>query len=162
MKYKAKISLAGSGIIHSLVEGSTHTNDNYEGVIAFIPFTDQRFFEPVKTRTFQVEVPENQMGLFEAYVLQHDDRWTVIEITELEYLVKLKANREVAPQVIEIMSDNENLVATHSMFLISLNEHGRNNRLSVVKDIKTLLYDRFPSIAGLKNAKDIVDSWWNL
>ena len=84
MKYKLKDSY--EGIYNRQFEKGQviDSNDEYTGIVIEIPFTDTRFFEPVKTRTFQLEVSEEQMHIFEAYVLQHDDRWTVTEIKVVE------------------------------------------------------------------------------
>lgn len=158
MKYKLKDSY--KGIYNRQFEKGEiiDSNDEFTGIVIEVPFSDTRFFERVKTRKFVVEVDDSNINHFT--YLNRNMNWVVTEITESEYLVKLKANPNVSNEVIEIMSDYENLVATHTMFLTSFNEHGKNYKLSVVKDMKYFLDERFPSIAGLKNAKDIVDSWW--
>lgn len=85
MKYISKQDLPG------YKKGDVITNDE-SGLYLFIPFTDTRFFEPVKTRKFVVEVSEDQMHNFQAYVLQHDDRWTVTEITEPYWIIEFKSS----------------------------------------------------------------------
>jgi len=162
MKYKAKFSAPEYGFQKPITEGSTFDSNEYGGVFAFIPFTDTRFFEPVKTRKFQVEVSEENMERFNFYVNDGDEHWTVTEITENRYLEALKANREVAPQVIETMSQFDYVNLAYHAFTRMVNEHGKNEKLRVVKDMKDYLNSKFITINGLKNAKDIVDSWWNL
>lgn len=170
MKYKAKFSSPEYGYLKPITEDSTFESNEYGGMVAFIPFTDQRFFEPVKVRKFEVEVSEENMNEF-SYRLGirgyhseegNDPRWTVTEITENKYLEALKANREVAPQVIETMSQFDYVDLAYHAFTRMVNEHGKNEKLRVVKDMKDYLNSKFITIKGLKNAKDIVDSWWNL
>ena len=49
-----------------------------KGVFVFIPFTDTRFFEPVKTRKFEVEVSEEEISNFE-YRMNYEG-WKVTEL----------------------------------------------------------------------------------
>lgn len=88
MKYKAKFA-ANQKHFHTSYTCKIQEGEVFEdkpgltpGVFVFIPFTDTNFFEPVNTRKFEIEVNEDQMHNFHAYVLQHDDRWIVTEITE--------------------------------------------------------------------------------
>lgn len=166
MKYKAKFNATPephySGYTSKVDPEFTYNDEDRKGVFVFIPFTDTRFFEPVKTRKFQVEVSEENMERFNFYVNDGDEHWTVTEITENKYLEALKANREVAPQVIETMSQFDYVDLAYHAFTRMVNEHGKNVKLRVVKDMKDYLNSKFITINGLKNAKDIVDSWWNL
>jgi len=161
MKYKAKFSAPEYGYLKPITEDSTFESNEYGGMVAFIPFTDERFFEPIKTRKFEIEVDEDQMTNFQIYC-ERPGYWTVTEIAENRYLEALKANCEVAPQVIETMSQFDYVNLAYHAFTKMVNEHGKNEKLRVVKDMKDYLNSKFITINGLKNAKDIVDSWWNL
>ena len=152
MKYKAKFTGYNSFLVPILKEGDTIDSEGQKGVDVFIPFTDTRFFEPVKVRKFMTEVSEDNIPRF-VYCNFNED-WTVTEITEDKYLEALKANREISPLVIEVLGQGNNALEVWKVFCTSLNDHGRNNKLSIVKDIKYFIASRFPQIDGLKNAKD--------
>lgn len=165
MKYKLKFTGYGTnGVVPIFKEGEFVNSESLsvEGLNVFIPFSDTRFFEPVKTRKFVVEVPEENMDRFNFYVNDGDPSWTVTEITKDKYLEALKANREVSSLVIEILSQKDNAIQAYNLFEASLNEHGRNYKLSIIKDMRYYLSEAFPQIDGLKNAKDIVESFLNL
>lgn len=160
MKYKAKFTgYSPNGLIAEIKEGEIYNSDA-KGVYMFIPFTDTRFFEPVKTRKFVIEVSEENMDIFEAYVRKQDDRWTVTEITEPSSLVKLKENPAVSGEVIELLSDKSNLEKVIKAYSLGFATNADQGKLAVIKYMKYWLVDNFPTISGLKDAKDIVDSWW--
>ncbi len=166
MKYKSKFS-ANQKHFHTsytmkIAEGESFTDVKglTPGVFVFIPFSDTRFFEPIKTRTFQVEVSEDQMHCFEAYVLQHDDRWTVTDITEDKYLTALKRSGDVDLQVVEALQNTlylERIVTAYQII-----KEREKDKLRVVKGLKDYTNACAASIKGLKNAKDIVYAWWDL
>mgnify|MGYP003435046191 FL=1 len=79
MKYKAKFNGDETTMTHAIEAGEVFNDDSGKGVLTFIPFTDTRFFEPIKTRTFQVEVSEEDIHRFEYYNCK--ESWTVTEIT---------------------------------------------------------------------------------
>lgn len=160
MKYKAIQEFPKSTYTKEVNIGEMFSNEYVYGITVFIPFSDTRFFEPVKTRKFVVEVDDVDQTHFDW--VNSGQNWTVTEITETKYLEALKANREVSSLVIEVLSKEDNIDRVGHLFHTSLNEHGRNNKLSIVKDMKYFLVERFPQIDGLKNAKDIVESFWNL
>lgn len=100
MKYKAKFNLASKyyrkdykmPCTDTILKESEYNSEDFgsdQGVFVFIPFTDQRFFEPVKVRTFQVEVSEDDIEHFN-YVKQ-DFNWTVTEQTLPYWVVEFKA-----------------------------------------------------------------------
>ena len=166
MKYKAKFN-ADQKYFHTsytmrVDEEQTFTDVEglTPGVFVFIPFTDERFFEPVKVRKFEVEVNEEDIDRFMFY--NRNEPWTVTEITENKYLEALKANHEISTQVIETMSQFDYVDLTYHAFTKMVKDHGKNERFRVVKDMKDYLNSKFITVNGLKNAKDIVDSWWNL
>lgn len=152
MKYKSKQNLPG------YPKGEVIVNDE-SGLYLFIPFTDTRFFEPVKTRTFKVEVSEDNVKFFDHFIA-NDDRWTVTEITEDKYLTALKRSSDVDPQVIERLQDTlylERIVTAYQII-----RDREKDKLSVVKGLKDYTNACAASIKGLKNAKDIVYAWWDL
>lgn len=151
MKYISKQDLPG------YKKGEVITNDE-SGLYLFIPFTDTRFFEPVKTRKFVIEVSENNVGHFE-YIMA-DEPWTVTEITEPDALVKLKENPAVSQEIIELLSDKSNLEKVIKAYSLGFATNAEQGKLAVIKYMKYWLVDNFPTISGLKDAKDIVDSWW--
>lgn len=163
MKYKLKFTgYSPNGLIPIFKEDETVDSEslNVKGLNVFIPFTDTRFFEPVKTRKFVVEVDETDLLSFNWF----NDRqsWTVTEITENKYLEALKANRDISPLVIEVLSQDENAQQAYHRFIESLYKHGETSKLYVVNDMRDFLKENFSQIAGLKTAKHIVDSFWNL
>jgi len=166
MKYKAKFNATPephySGYTSKVDPEFTYNDEDRKGVFVFIPFTDTRFFEPVKTRKFQVEVSEENMERFNFYVNDGDEHWTVTEITENKYLEALKANRNVHIDVVQILSDTTNLNYVTNAYLQMIDEFAPAQKFEVIKAMKYWLVDHYPSISGLKEAKDIVDSWWNL
>jgi len=157
MKYKSKQDLPG------YKKGEVIVNDE-SGLYLFIPFTDQRFFEPIKTRTFQVEVSEDDVQAFNFLLGQgsykNDDRWTVTEVTEDKYLTALKRSIDVDPQVIEALQDTLYLERIVTVYQIIRDRE--KDKLSVVKGLKDYTNACTASIKGLKNAKDIVYAWWDL
>ena len=160
MKYKLKDSYKGS-YNRQFEKGEViDSNDEFTGIVIEAPFTDTRFFEPVKVRKFVVEVSEDDMEIFEAYVCKQDDRWTVTEITESSSLVKLKENPAVSKEIIEVLSDINNLEKVIKAYAVAFATNAEQGKLAVIKYMKYWLVDNFPSISGLKDAKDIVDSWW--
>lgn len=171
MKYKAKFTgYTSNGVIPTVKEGQlfeTQVNPELKGLIVFIPFTDERFFELVETRKFQVEVSEENMNEF-SYRLGirgyhseegNDPRWTVTEITENKYLEALKANREVSEEVIQVMSENDYAERVFKVFESFHKDH--TEKLPIIKEMKYWLVAHLPDISGLKEAKNICDSWWN-
>jgi len=159
MKYKAKFSAPEYGFQKPITEGSTFDSNEYGGVFAFIPFTDERFFEPVKTRKFEIEVDEDQMTNFQIYC-ERPGYWTVTEITENRYLEALKANREVSEEVIQVMSENDYAKRVFKVFESFHEDH--TEKFPIIKEMKYWLVAHLPEISGLKEAKSICDSWWNL
>jgi arginyl-tRNA--protein-N-Asp/Glu arginylyltransferase len=159
--YKAKFNgYSPNGLIRKVSEGDIICDAAGSGVHVFIPFTDTRFFEPVKTRKFEIEVSEEQMSLFNTYVVQHDDRWTIREITENEYMRALKASPDVAIEVIETLRDTLYLEKVVTAFQIIKEREG--GKLSTVKGLKDYTDKCAATIRGLKNAKDIVYAWWDV
>ncbi len=117
-----------------------------KGVFVFIPFTDTRFFEPIKTRTFQVEVNEEYVKDFKFLLqLEHDARWTGIEITEQSWI----------NQYYKSGSHNAHLFSTDELSTIDIEEfkddYQYGNKLQGVKWVK----GRFGK--GLKESKDLAD-----
>ena len=159
MKYKLKDSY--KGIYNRQFEKGQviDSNDEYTGIVIEVPFTDQRFFEPIKTRKFQVEVSEDDVKFFNHFIA-NDDRWTVTEITEDKYLTALKRSGDVDLQVIEALQDTlylERIVTAYQII-----RDREKDKLSVVKGLKDYTNTCAASIKGLKNAKDIVYAWWDL
>ncbi len=142
MKYKAKISCKFSG--WEIEEGQVF-DSTQKGILLYVPFTDTRFFEPVKTRTFQVEVSEDQMHIFNAYIVQPDDLWTVTEITEPSWIT----------QYYKSGSFNAHLFSTDELCKINVeefkDEYQYGRKLQGVKWLK----DQFGK--GLKESKDLAD-----
>ena len=150
MKYKAKFSAdqkhfhtsytmrIDEGQVLTDVEGLT------PGVLVFIPFTDQRFFEPVKTRKFQVEMNEDDFKFFDHFIA-NDDRWTVTEITEPSWV----------DQYYKSGAPNAFVFSTDELYTIDVkefkDEYQYGNKLGGVKWIK----DRFGK--GLRESKDLAD-----
>ena len=117
-----------------------------KGVFVFIPFTDTRFFEPIKTRTFQVKVNEEYVKDFKFLLqLEHDARWTGIEITEQSWI----------NQYYKSGSYNAHLFSTDELSTIDIEEfkddYQYGNKLQGVKWVK----GRFGK--GLKESKDLAD-----
>ena len=154
MKYKAKFNLASkyyrkdykmSCTDTILKEGEYNSEDfgSDQGVFVFIPFTDQRFFEPIKTRTFQVEVSEDDIEHFN-YIKQ-DFNWTIIEITEPSWITDYKSSG----------SYNTDAFSINDLYTIDVEEFKDNYQygkgLQGVKWIK----DRFGK--GLKESKELAD-----
>ena len=161
MKYKAKFTgYTPNGLIETVTPDKVYDVDYEKGIYVFIPFTDTNFFEPVKTRKFEIEVSEDQMHNFEAYVLQHDDHWTVTEITENEYIQALKASPDVSVEIIETLRDTLYLDRVVTAFKII--KEREVDKLSVVKGLREYTDKCATTIKGLKNAKDIVYAWWNV
>jgi len=146
MKYRSKFSAAQKHFHTSytmkITEGQSFTDVEglTPGVFVFIPFTDTRFFEPVKTRTFQVEVSENDMGHFE-YVMA-DEPWTVTETTTPSWIIKYKEcyNTEFSTDELSTIDIEE-----------FKDEYQYGNKLHGVKWIK----DKFGK--GLKESKELAD-----
>ena len=162
MKYKAKFTSQDIiGLFHTdkVTEGQVVNTDHNTGVIVFIPFSDTSFFEPVKTRKFQVEVSEDQMRNFQIYC-ERLGYWTVTEITENEYLKALEKSSDVDLQVIDALRDTSYLEKIVTAYLII--KEREKDKLSVVKGLKDYTNACAASIKGLKNAKDIVYAWWDL
>jgi len=166
MKYKSKFS-ADQKHFHTsytmkIDEGQVLNDVEglIPGVLVFIPLTDERFFEPVKTHKFEVEVSEEDMERFMFY--NTSEPWKHKEITENKYLEALKANRNVHIDVVQILSDTTNLNYVTNAYLQMIEEFAPDQKFEVIKAMKYWLVDHYPSISGLKEAKDIVDSWWSL
>lgn len=147
----------GTSLFHDKGE-IIETNDH--GRFVFIPFSDKRFFEPVKVRKFVVEVPEENMNRFNCYVNDGDPDWTVTEVTEPSSLIKLKENPAVSKEIIELLSDKSNLEKVIRAYAVAFATNAEQGKLAVIKYMKYWLVDNMPTISGLKDAKDIVDSWW--
>ena len=85
MKYKLKFTgYSPNGLVPIFKEDQIIDSNslNVKGLNVFIPFTDTRFFEPVKTRKFVIEVDETDQKHFDW--LNKDQSWSVTEITEKE------------------------------------------------------------------------------
>ena len=168
MKYRSKFSAAQKHFHTSYTmridEGQSFTDVEglTPGVFVFIPFTDTRFFEPVKTRKFQVEVSEDDMDRFDSLINDGFEPWTVNEITENEYLQALKNAYSMSSQVIVELSDLDKLNHVVAAYKRASNECYHQGKLSVIKWMKYWLVDNYKSISGLKEAKEIVDAWWDL
>lgn len=161
MKYRAKFTgYTPNGLIEIVTPHKVYDVDYEKGVYVFIPFTDTNFFEPVKTRKFEVEVSEDQMQNFDAYVIQQGNRWTVTEITENEYMEALKASPDVAIEVIEALRDTLYLERVVTAFKII--KERECDKLSTVKGLKEYTDKCAATIKGLKNAKEIVYAWWDV
>ncbi len=92
MKYKAKFSAEQYGVTQTVVKGDTYESESFfNGVVVFIPFNDTCFFEPVKTRKFEIEVSEEHVEHFN-YV-NSDQEWTVREITEPSWINNYRNSR---------------------------------------------------------------------
>ena len=148
MKYKiVKDCHISNGAGTSLFHNKGETLDcNGKGKFVFIPFTDTRFFEPIKTRTFQVEVNEEYVKDFKFLLqLEHDARWTGIEITEQSWI----------NQYYKSGSYNAHLFSTDELSTIDIEEfkddYQYGNKLQGVKWVK----GRFGK--GLKESKDLAD-----
>lgn len=150
MKYKPKFKATPephySGYTSKVDPEFTYNDEDGKGLFVFIPFTDTRFFEPIKTRTFQVEVSENSVESFE-FLLQagHDNRWTVTEITPPNWITNYKSSG----------SYNAHLFSTDELSTIDTeefkDEYQYGNKLQGVKWLK----DRFGK--GLKESKELAD-----
>lgn len=149
MKYKAKFNATPephySGYTSKVDPEFTYNDEDRKGVFVFIPFTDTRFFEPVKTRKFQVEVSEEHMDRFNFYVNDGDKHWTVTEITEPSWI----------NQYYKSGSFNAHLFSTNELSTIDVeefkDEYQYGNKLQGVKWIK----DRFGK--GLKESRELAD-----
>ena len=147
MKYKPKFKATPephySGYTSKVDPEFTYNDEYGKGVFVFIPFTDQRFFEPVKTRTFQVEVNEDEMPNFE-YRVNYEE-WKVTEITEPSWITDYKSSG----------SYNAHLFSTDELSTIDTkefkDEYQYGNKLQGVKWLK----DRFGK--GLKESKELAD-----
>lgn len=147
MKYKPKFKATPephySGYTSKVDPEFTYNDEDGKGVFVFIPFTDQRFFEPVKTRTFQVEVNEDEMPNFE-YRVNYEE-WKVTEITEPSWITDYKSSG----------SYNAHLFSTDELSTIDTkefkDEYQYGNKLQGVKWLK----DRFGK--GLKESKELAD-----
>ena len=92
MKYRAKFSAEQYGVTQTVIKGDTYESESFfNGVIVFIPFTDTNFFEPVKTRKFEIEVSEEHMDRFDSLVNDGFEPWTVTEITLPFWVIKFKS-----------------------------------------------------------------------
>lgn len=98
MKYKSKFS-ADQKHFHTsysmkIAEGESFTDVEglTPGVFVFIPFTDERFFEPVKVQKFEVEMEEQYISQFKFLLglgqYTNDDRWNVTEIDKPEWFIR--------------------------------------------------------------------------
>lgn len=153
MKYKVKFKgYSPNGLIVNLNEGDIVEDTmfpNPKGVYTFIPFTDQRFFEPIKTRTFQVEMNGDDVRFFDHFIA-NDDRWKVTEITEPSWI----------NQYYKSGSYNAHLFSTDELYTIDVeefkDEYQYGNKLQGVKWIK----DRFGK--GLKESKELADFIFDL
>ena len=162
MKYKAKFSAELKLFPYittcPITENSVWDEDKDKGVFVFIPFTDQRFFEPIKTRTFQVEMSEENMNEF-SYRLGirgyhseegNDPRWTVTEITIPSWITNYKSSG----------CYNTDAFSTDELYTIDVEEFKDNyqygNKLQGVKWLK----DRFGK--GLKESKELADFIFSL
>jgi len=147
MKYKAKFNATPephySGYTSKVDPEFTYNDEDRKGVFVFIPFTDTRFFEPVKTRTFQVEVSEEHTEQFNW--LNDDQAWTVTEITEPSWITDYKSSG----------SYNAHLFSTDELSTINTeefkDEYQYGDKLGGVKWIK----DQFGK--GLKESKELAD-----
>jgi len=142
MKYKAKFSTSQNGIISSIEKGEIFES-NAHGVIAFIPFSNTDFFEPVKTRKFEIEVSEKDMGHFE-YV-NADEPWIVTEITTPSWITKYKSSGSYN---VHAFSDYELSMIDTGEFI---DDYKYGNKLQGVKWLK----ERFGK--GLRESKELAD-----
>lgn len=156
MKYKALTNFGTVNVGDIIDTDKTMATE----VVIRVSFTDERFFEPIKTRKFQVEVSDEHMDRFMYY--NRNEPWEHKEITENKYLKALKANCNVHIDVVQILSDTTNLNYVTNAYLQMIEEFAPDQKFGVIKAMKYWLVDHYPSISGLKEAKDIVDSWWNL
>lgn len=152
MKYKAKFTsrdIMGLFSTDKITEGQLVDTNQNTGVFVFIPFTDQRFFEPIKTRTFQVEVSEENLQQFNFLLGKgqygNDDRWTVTEITIPSWITNYKSSG----------CYNTDAFSTDELYTIDVEEFKDNyqygNKLQGVKWLK----DQFGK--GLKESKELAD-----
>lgn len=145
MKYKVKQGCHTSDKVSNsiyLSEGTT-IEPQGKGRFIFIPFTDTRFFEPVKTRKFQVEVSEEHMDHFNFYVNDGDPHWTVTEITE----------PTVPFWVIEFTSGhvNTSIKSFEGIDPVWIVNNFKGQKLYAIKWVKD------HTSAWLKDCKDLVD-----
>ena len=82
MKYKLKDSYKGIYNRQFSKGEIIDSNDEFAGIVIEIPFSDTRFFEPVKIHKFEVEVSEEHMDRFTSLVNDGFEPWIVTEITE--------------------------------------------------------------------------------
>lgn len=150
MKYKANFS-ADQKHFHTSYTCKIQEGEVFEdkpgltpGVFVFIPFTDTRFFEPVKTRKFEVEMDEDDVRFFDHFIA-NDNRWTVTEITEPSWITDYKNSG----------SYNVYAFSDYELNMIDIeefkDEYQYGNKLQGVKWIK----DRFGK--GLKESKELAD-----
>ena len=144
MKYKVltdcNISKGnGTSLFHD--KGEIIDTTDY-GRFVFIPFTDQRFFEPIKTRTFQVGMNEDDVKFFDHFIA-NDDRWTVTEITE----------PTVPFWVIEFTSGhvNTSIKSFEGIDPVWIVNNFKGQKLYAIKWVKD------HTSAWLKDCKDLVD-----
>jgi len=149
MKYKAKFKFYDGVFCYGVEEGQIFDDSDRSKISVTISLTDTRFFEPVKTRKFQVEVEEGYVDKLN-YLLgigRHGDNpsVTVTEITEPSWI----------NQYYKSGSFNAHLFSTNELSTIDVeefkDEYQYGNKLQGVKWIK----DRFGK--GLKESKELAD-----
>jgi len=147
MKYKLKDSYKSIYNRQFEKDQIIDSNDEYTGIVIEVPFTDTRFFEPIKTRTFQVEMEEKHVESFDFLLgsgqYNHDDRWTVTEITE----------PTVPFWVIEFTSGhvNTSIKSFEGIDPVWIVNNFKGQKLYAIKWVKD------HTSAWLKDCKDLVD-----
>ena len=137
MKYKALTNFGTVNVGDIIDTDKTMATE----VVIRVSFTDTRFFEPIKTRKFQVEVNEDAVKFFNHFIT-NDDRWIVTEITEPFWITKYKEcyNTEFSVDELYTIDVKE-----------FKDEYQYGNKLGGVKWIK----DRFGK--GLRESKELAD-----
>ena len=154
MKYKTKFEAKVASTLNSgdyIYPGDTISDENKgEGVFIFVKFTDTNFFEPVKTRKFEVEVSEEHMDRFVSLVDDGLEPWTVTEITNSSWIKNYRSSG----------SYNAHLFSVEELSTIDIYNFKDNyqygNKLQGVKWIK----DQFGK--GLKESKELADFIFDL
>lgn len=143
MKYKALIKFG------SVNKGDIVDTDKtmVTEIVIRVPFTDTRFFEPIKTRKFVVEMEEKYVENFDFLLgngtYNHDDRWNVTEITE----------PTVPFWIIEFKSGHvdTSIKSFDGIYPVWIVNHFKGQKLDAIKWVKN------HTGAGLKDCKDLVD-----
>lgn len=143
MKYKAKFSAEQCGVTQTVIKGDTYESESFfNGVIVFIPFNDTCFFEPVKTRKFEIEVSEEHVDSFS--YMNRNQSWTVTEITEPSWIDNY---RKSGSYNTEVFSNDE-------LYTIDIRDFKFDYQFNKVQGVKWLK-DRFDK--GLRESKDLAD-----